>query len=151
MALKAASWVHGTIVEAEFPVLSMIRKGWGTMFTGRPATRNWFHIPIPTPVILDDIRPPLIKVFVFYRARSARITNLHIYDGFRKVKSFDALALSGDHSSVLDSFNNWAITPPLAISFGLGISVGVEFLEPTTTSAPVDMLFTTAGADFQRP
>jgi hypothetical protein len=152
MALKAAMWVHGTIVEAEFPVLTVSRKGWGTSFTGHELTTNWFHIPIITPVILDDIRPLLAKVFVFYRATNARITNLHVYDGAKKVKSLDALNLSGDHSISIDASNNWDVTPPLGIKFGLSISVGVEFLKPATATNPsAEILFTSAGADFQKP
>src|SRR5438445_11944623 len=56
--LKAAIWVHGTIVEPENPPDSTSRKGWGISFSGRPGTNNWFHIPVATPVILDDLRPP---------------------------------------------------------------------------------------------
>jgi hypothetical protein len=151
MALKAAMWVHGTIVEAEFPVLSTVRKGWGTVFTGRGSTKNWFHIPFTTPIILDDVRPPIVKVFVLYNATNARIANLHIYDGAKKVRFFDGLNLSGNHSNGLDASNNWAITPPVTISFGLGISVGVDFLEPPSADTSAKILFTSAGADFQRP
>ena len=96
MALKAAMRVPGTIVEAEYAVESVTRKGWGTHFCGRPLTNNWFHIPIPTPVIVDEIRSPLVKVFVFYRATYTMITNVHIYDGSQPVKIFDGLNLSGD-------------------------------------------------------
>src|SRR5437870_3929691 len=79
--LKAAIWTHGTIVEPEETPDSTSRKGWGISFTGRPGTSNWFHIPVATPVILDDLRPPLVKVFVFYKTGASRITNIHVYDG----------------------------------------------------------------------
>ena len=152
MARKAAMWVHGTIVEAEYAVESMTRKGWGTHFSGRPLTTNWFHIPIPTPVSFDEIRPPLVKVFIFYRATYAMITNVHIYDGSRQVKVFDGLSLSGDHSVDMDASNSWDITPPLGIACGLGVSVSVAFLLQGPDSAGLpEILFTTAGADFQRP
>jgi hypothetical protein len=145
MALKAAMWVHGTIVEAENAVNFVSRKGWGATFGGQN-TFNWFHIPITTPVILDDIRPQLVKVFVFYRTNGAVIRNLHIWDAATRVKVFDNLNLSGDHSRGIDASNSWVIAPPLGIAFGLGISVGVQFLID-----PGDILFTSAGADFQRP
>ena len=152
MARKAAMWVHGTIVKAEYAVESMTRKGWGTHFTGRPLTNNWFHIPIPTPGIFDEMRPPLVKVFVLYRATYAMITNVHIYDGSRPVKVFDGLNLSGDHSVDIDASNSWDIKPPLEITFGLGVSVSVEFLLQGPDSAGLpEILFTTAGADFHRP
>ena len=151
MALKAGMRVHGTIVEAEYAVESVTRKGWGAHFCGRPLTNNWFHIPIPTPVIFDEIQPPLVKVFVFYKATYTMITNVHIYDGSRPVKVFDGLNLSGDHSVDIDASNSWDITPPLGIAFGLGVSVGVEFLlyDPDSAGLP-EILFTTAGADFGR-
>jgi hypothetical protein len=150
MALKAAMWIHGTIVEAENPAdLTLVRRGWGTHFFGRQFTSNWFHFPIPTPVILDDTRPQLVKVFVFYQTGAARIINLHVYDGPRRVKAFDNLNLSGDHSGSVDSANSFVIDPPITILFGLGISVAVEFTvgDPDRPALP-GILFTTAGADF---
>jgi len=147
MALKAAMWVHGTIVEAENPTSFVSRKGSGAQFGAFGGAKpNWFHIPITTPVILDGVRPQLGKVFVFYKTNGATITNLHIYDGPRKVKAFDGLKLSGNHSGSIDASNSWVITPSLKILFGLGISVGVQF-----GIDPGDILFTTAGADFVTP
>lgn len=160
MALKAAMWVHGTIVKVEYPEKlapvsydGLIRRGWGTHFWGKENTTNWFHIPITTPVIIDDIRPPLVKVFVFYKTNGwAKITNVHVYDGQRKVKAFDGLALSGDHSGGIDASNSWVIDPPITILYGLGISVGVEFGPQDNIGIPwPEILFTTAGADFKKP
>jgi hypothetical protein len=145
MAQKAAMWVHGTIVQVENPVTFERRMGDGAHFRGQPGA-YWFHFAITTPVVLDDVRPPLIKVLVFYKANGARITNLHIFDGPRRVKAFDNLSLSGDHSGGIDSSNSWTITPPLGIAFGLGISLGVEFGVDAQ-----EILFTAAGADFQKP
>lgn len=162
--LRAAMWVHGTIVQVEYPkrLVSVdpdteptgFRRGWGTLFRGGDPNpvraSNWFHIPITTPVILDDVRPSLIRVFVFYNATSrARITNLHVYDGPNRKITFDNLVgYSGDHSTGIDAFNTWTITPPLTILFGLGISVGVNFGWNVNGSPLSDILFTTAGADF---
>ena len=160
MPLKAAMWVHGTIVEVEYPERlapwstdGLVRKGWGTHFWGKENTNNWFHIPITTPVILDDIRPPLVKVFVFYKTEGyAKITNVHVWDGPKKVKAFDGLSLSGNHSGGIDANNSWVINPPITIAFGLGISVGVEFGPKDAIDIPwPEILFTTAGADFKKP
>jgi|WetSurSiteA1Bulk_404760.scaffolds.fasta_scaffold177303_1 hypothetical protein len=160
MVLKAAMWVHGTNVEVEYPELlasysidGMAKKGWGTHFWGKENTRNWFHIPFTTPVILDDIRPQLVKIFVFYKTNGwAKITNVHVYDGPRKVKWFDNLSLSGDHSGGIDASNSWNITPPLTIAYGMGLSVGVEFGPKDAVDIPwPEILFTTVGADFQKP
>ena len=162
MPLKAAMWVHGNIVQAEFPEGLIVipevgrtefRRGWGTLFQGprdpRPETlMNWFHFPMPTPVILDDVRPQLVRVFVFYKATFTEITHIHLYDGPARVKTFD-VSLSGDHSTAIDDSNTWSIDPPLTIFFGLGISVGVTF--HPVSHAPNELLFTTAGADFVTP
>ena len=75
MALKAAMWVHGTATEVEFPQNlhsdGIMREGIGTHFFSGAGTFNWFHIPIPTPVVLDGVRPTLVGVFLFYNKASA--------------------------------------------------------------------------------
>ena len=148
MALKAAVWVHGTIVQAEYPPHYVLRKGWGTQFGGTHGTSNWFHIPITTPVILDGVRPRLTKVFVFYQGSGGFINHLHIYDGPRLVKEFADMR-GGSHSGWIEPENTWDITPPLEIRFGLGISLGVTFI--TSPAHPGEIHFTTAGADFEAP
>ena len=151
MALTAM-WVHGTIVHAEDQYLGpylqpakRYRIGWGTQFVGGPS--NWYHIPITTPALLSDVRPQLVKVFVFYKATSAEITDVHIYDGKLRVKEFNGLNLTGDHAHGIDAENSWAISPALTIRYGLGISVYVHAHDATD----VEILFTTAGADFVTP
>jgi hypothetical protein len=161
MALKAAMWVHHTVVKAEDPRPEFIDvKGWGVHFWGVPENQLcWFHFPITTPVILEDARPQLVKVFVFYKTShrvakaedptrpkptSPTVTNLHIYDGPTRVREFNNLNFSGDHSGAIDSSNSWVVTPPLTIFYGLALSVGVFF-----GGGYGDLYFTTAGADFQ--
>lgn len=153
MALKAAMWVHGTIVEAEAPQrqhYNVYRKGWGTeyeAFAGE-GMEHWFHFPIATPVMIDDVRTQLIKIFVFYRTDvNTKITKVHVYDGPNKVKAFEGLVLSGDHSAGIDSSNSWDIDPPIEIRYGLGISVCAQFGWTVYGEHP-KILFTTAGADF---
>ena len=73
------------------------------------------------------------------------MTNIHVYDGPTKIRAFDGLALSGDHSNAIDASNNWDITPPVEVKYGLGISVGVAFGDNG------EILFTTAGADLKKP
>ena len=156
MSLKAAMWIHGTSAQVEDPkgliANGVLRRGWGTSFFGHSGSFNWFHVAIPTPVILDDARPRLVKVFVFYKSLSGSIKNIHVWDGATRVKSFNGLSLSGDHGLGIDAANTWAIDPPLTIRFGLGISIGVQFNTNFDTSDTVDkleFLITTAGADFQ--
>jgi hypothetical protein len=159
MTLKAAMWLHGTLVEAEYPgnLQSWVRRGWGTGFVGQPGTDNWFHIPLPTPVILDDVRPQLTRVFVLYDSdvgisagdRPA-LTDLHLYDGPSKVKELSLGALAGKHDAALDADNSFDVTPALTILFGLGLSVHVRFPPAYGPGVSVnyEIRFTTAGADF---
>jgi hypothetical protein len=150
-----SEWVHGTIVEAEAPenlASNGIRRyGWGTTFHGKSGSTNWFHIPITTPVLIDDHAPDLVKVYVFYKATGATITSVHVYDGPRQVKSFDGLRLTGDQSGQPTPANSWEIKPQITIAHGLGITVGVQFstyFDSTPPLPPLEILFTTAGADF---
>jgi hypothetical protein len=152
--IEAATWVHGTVVEAEYPerLVSVERKGWGSVFTAKAGTTNWFHISIATPVIKDGVRPQLTKVFCLYQAgsesmlTSPKITSLHLYDGRNKVKSFDELDLYGDHLGTIDESNLWHVSPPLSIHSGLNISVGVWF--PSGPNHTYAISFAAAGADF---
>lgn len=150
MTLKAAIWVHGTIVEAEDPT-SVKRMGWGAQFAGRNLQNqlDWFHIPLTTPVILDGVRPELGKIIVFYKTANCIVRSVNIFDGPTKVWAADDLNLAGDHSAELDESNTWIIDPPILIKFGLGISVGVSF--GFQSSPPGNILFTSAGADFLTP
>ncbi|MCI0536948.1 MAG: hypothetical protein L0Z50_17170 [Verrucomicrobiales bacterium] len=146
-----AVWVHGTAFEAEDSgALNGIQKmGWGTLFHGKPKAFTWFHISIPTPVIINDHRPALEKLFVFYKENGASIRNVHIYDGPRKIKAFDGLMLRGDQSGKIVAANTWAFAPPVTIAYGLGISIGVQFSVGFDSAITTEILFTTAGADFR--
>lgn len=142
-----AFWIHGNNVEVQDPN-SVIegRFDWGTQYINRSDNENWFHFPIPTPVIIDDVRPPLIRVFVFYNAVTATINEVRVRDGSRLVTAFTNLNLVGDHSSgPEDNINSWKIDPPAGIAFGLGISVAAAIPRHQA------IIFTTAGADFQSP
>ncbi len=145
MALKAAMWVHGNTVQVEKTANEILRMGWGTT-VHQNYSLNWFHFPVTTPVILDEIRPLLTKVFVFYKAGGGtKVTNIHVYDGPTKIRAFDGLALSGNHGDTIDGANSWDIKPPVEVKYGLGISVEVAFGDNG------EILFTTAGADFKKP
>ena len=146
-----AVWVHGTAVEAEDPgaLNGIQRVGWGTSFQGKPKAFTWFHISIPTPVIINDVRPTLEKVFVFYRTNGASIRSVHIYDGPRKIKAFDGLMLEGDRSGNIVPANTWAFDPPITLGFALGLSLGVQFAVGFDSPITTEILFTTAGADFR--
>lgn len=151
MVIKAAFWVHGNSVvpQSDNPSVNKIRYGWGTHFKASNQY-VWFHIPFTTPVILEDIRPLLSKIFVFYSTQGdVKITSVHIYDGATAVKKIDGLALQGAHYQQIDSSNSWTINPSIKMLYGLGLTVGVEFGK--FTSVVPEIVFYAAGVDFVKP
>lgn len=151
MTPKATLCVHGNIVQPEYPeqIDEVSRKGWGTTFWGKEDSTNWFHIPLSLPIQLDGKKPKLTKAFVYFHNTSrSPITAVHIYDGPRLIKAFDDLRLSGDHGRNPDRANTFTVEPT-EVSFGLGISVSVQFPASPEQKPPRWILFTTAGAEFR--
>lgn len=146
-----AVWIHGTAFEAEDPeaLTGIVRLGWGTVFRGKPGKFTWFHVAVSTPVIVEDVRPTLEKVFVFYKTDGASIRNVHLWDGPGKIRSFDNLMLRGDRSRNLSPANTFALAPPVTVRFSLGISVGVQFAIGFDSPITSEILFASAGADFR--
>ena len=145
-------WVHGNIAQVQYPdaVKRNNKFDYGAEFVAINHHENWFHFPIPTPVIIDDARPQLVKIFVLYNARTyVKITELRVYDGQRPVKSFENLNWSDDHSFSVQPENSRTIDPPDTIFFGLGISVRVSFIADTANPINATITFTSAGADFK--
>jgi hypothetical protein len=150
--IKTARWVHGNAFQPEdlTNITRMERKGWGLEVWGKPDSIAWFHVPVITPVIIDNERLKLGAVFVLYTCTStppphldlggSRLLHLYIYDGKEKIKEFPYLQLCLD---------GWTIEPHIEIYYGLGLSVCVEF-KPFANNyiEPVQFTFHTAGADF---
>jgi Family of unknown function (DUF6623) len=172
--IRSAVWIHGTSVQAEYPVPSIARKGWGTQVIGNPSifvsqpaigdfwsgpasVRNWFHFALTTPVILDDVRPRLARCFVLFFAQQAWVRAVHLWDANQKVAEFDTSGFNftGDWMQIAPE-NTFSPPQPLTIAFGLGISVGVDFERGQipieggrVRMAGGEILFTTVGADFE--
>jgi len=146
-------WIHGNVVQVQYPggIMQINRYDYGAEFFALYNTHeNWFHFPMPTPVIIDDSRPKLVKVFVFYNAvGNTKINELRVYDGPRRVKAFENLNWSGDHGSGVQSENSRTIDPPETIFFGLGISVRVTLKYDLESPRSERIVFTSAGADFK--
>jgi hypothetical protein len=147
-------WTHGTGFQIEDlnQLTGTQRVGWGTLFEGKSGAFTWVHIPIPTPAMLDDRHTSLEKVYVLYKVNGARIRNVHIYDGARKIKAFDNLQLSAneDRGAGVVPANTWVISPPEPVTFSIGISLGVQF--STTIDygrGAMEILLVAAGADFR--
>lgn len=148
MPKKHAMWIHGNAVrpEREGYHINRANIGWGARI--RSSGKEWFHFPIPTPVIVDSKDSKVTKVFVLYSTKmNAQITEVHLYDGKKKFKTFKNLSLSGTHDAKLDAQNTWKLSP-LHLKWGLSISVHVDFGGSTPQGVP-EINFASAGADFQ--
>jgi hypothetical protein len=81
--LKHASWINGNAVVVEEPNNILVRHwGWGTemQFTFAPGVvprGTWCHIVLPAPVIVNDVRMKVQKLFLFFQDRAARDDRQH--------------------------------------------------------------------------
>lgn len=151
--LKQASWTHGNslTVETSQNLASIIHIGWGTELRFVPGKSSWCHILIPTPVIVDDQRLKVQKLFLFFNVNEGQgsIRNIHIYDGPNRIQTFDGLSLKGNHSGGVDSANTISLQNQHSVLFGISISflfqaaIGID-----STIPPPLLTITTAGADF---
>ena len=123
MALYA-SWVHGNVITVEAPEnLDRVgHYGWGGDMAIKPGKDSWFHVPLPTPVIANDVRTKLNRVFLLFDSVSGSIRNVHVYDGSSKVQEFNNLLLSGEHRLGLDAENTFTLSAPHTVVWGIGIS-----------------------------
>jgi hypothetical protein len=166
--LKSEMWIHGTAFTPEEPVVFSARRGWGAFFRGNPSTfdpatghwdgpeavRHWFHASMPTPVIVDGVRPRLTRLFLFYFADEAWIRQVHLWDGARRVHGFDLSGVNatGTHHHEIDDLNTFRLDETRTIRFGLGMSVLVEFQRGQLSNLHLgggEVLFSAAGADFE--
>jgi len=157
MALKAAMWVHGTAFHIEGPVEGVTLRGEGALVTGKSDLTTRFHFPIPTPVVLDERRLQLVRVFVLYDTRpqtaspdalGPQLSSIRVFDGSRLVRSFDNLGLTGPHDKALDGANTFTLAPAVEVFFGLSLSVSM-FFPGAPSEEKRTILFTAAGADFE--
>jgi|SRR5271165_1640372 len=153
MALKTATWVHGNALTVVAPnsVDQIMHEGSGTIVDIRSGTQPWFHIPISTPVLINNVRSQLFRVFILFQTRPGDgiITDVWVYDGESLIHQFTNLSLEGAHASGLDSANMFVLPAPHSVSFGIGISF--RFAASTPIDGPEQLFrifIATAGADF---
>jgi hypothetical protein len=173
MAGFTASWVHGNAVVMEQApggiggsVLSFDHFGWGTQITMRPNSTSWFHIAIPTPVILDAKRMKLLRVFLQVRQiggfpRSGKFPragggteDLHLYDAQNLVAKLSAkvdfnptpdVMIEGNETFELRAPREWVFGVGLSFQLSAEGNVGGHFVDDN--EAPV-LVVGSAGADF---
>lgn len=142
-----AMWIEAYTLQVEYPdrIASERRTGFSINIEGKPSTTNWFHIAIPTPLIVDDVRLVIDSVMLRFKTYSvdAWVRDIHVYDGDIMIAAHNGVNLKNDHL-----FERFVVpdTPP--VFNGIGISIGVSFgVEPMSHH----MEFFSAGADFVLP
>jgi len=151
MSKVQAFWVHGSAVHAERDGYFITKRLYASGAVFKTHGKEWFQFPIPTPVIVDTQRSSLTQCFVLYATGSgARISDVEVFDGEKKIAGFNGLSLTGDHASGLDQSNAWLIGPPVKVLFGVAIRVRVDFGNPQAGSVP-NVRFAAAGIDLTTP
>ncbi|MFB4285244.1 MULTISPECIES: DUF6623 family protein [unclassified Nonomuraea] len=140
-----ASWASGYAAFPETANLRTLRQGFGVTFTIPGGRSEWIHLPIPTPVITEHDRATLDKVLVLYHARqNSAITELHVFDGPRRIARFSEMRHQGDHAQGVDSRNVFSIRQA-NIAFGIGVTLLVTNL---STSGDSEFFISSFGGDF---
>lgn len=143
MALAHAMWIHGHSLRIEYPnrMESARRHGSAITLIGEVNSRNWFHLAIPTPVIVDDKRLDLDSVMLRFRTSGASITRVHIYDGENRLEAHDSLSLApADYH-----FERFTVSGRPHPRWGVGVSFRGVF-SGAGTERRIDV--SSAGADF---
>jgi hypothetical protein len=146
-----ASWVHGTALTVEQPEnLNRVGHfGWGADMGIVPGKSSWFHVPLPTPVILNGSRSSLLRVFLLFETEQGSIRNVHVYDGSGKVQEFNNLFLSGEHRINLDGENTFNLAQPHSVAWGIGVSFFfVAEIGFDSSIPPPRLILGSAGGDY---
>ncbi len=109
MAKLFASWVPGYAFVAQGDT-SGYREGFGVTFHLEAGQGDWFHAPIPTPVIVENERARLGQVIVLYSfPQTAALHSVHVWDGPNRISATDGLDLTGDHGAGMDGDNTFPV------------------------------------------
>jgi hypothetical protein len=139
MTIKMATWMHGNGAQPENAPLTQRRMAGSGLFGGADLSTNFFHFPITTPVIIDDQRPLLTRVFVLYRMKFCAVESVQLWSGRQRMTVFPVTQETGvsrDHPDIDRSefvegktmFSMEAVyATPIEIHQGLSITVKVKF------------------------
>ena len=88
-------WVHGHSIQPENPALTVGRIGWAGQIRTLDSA-GWYHIAIPTTVIVTDIRQRIDSAMVqFGTGTQGFLRNFHVYDGQNRIANYDNLNITG--------------------------------------------------------
>jgi len=153
---RYTSWVHGNalVPESSENIIDFSHFGWGTDVTMKPGKGTWFHVPLPTPAIIDGLRAKVTRVFLLYETDSVTIRQVHIYDGPWILEEQNSLQLfKGDFRKSIVPANTYTLKEPRTVRSGIGISFFVladaSFgLSGGSEAPPTQFSIAAAGAEF---
>lgn len=139
-----ATWTHGHSMQIEYPgkIQSTWRAGFFIRVVGKPNTTNWFHFAIPTPVIVNGKRLSVGSCMLRFKTGGlqAVVRDVHVFDGEKKIVQHNDVNLTGNHG-----FERFNVPNNPDVHWGLGISIGVTFLNGTNAQRTIEMI--SAGCD----
>lgn len=101
-----------------------LRQGWGTTFRGKGGKLVWFHIPIPTPMVVNDVPCQLKRLDVLFETNGpATVESVHLWGNTgNRWFARDNLRAARDVS--IDF-----LSEPRPLPGPIGVSVGVHFAQ----------------------
>jgi hypothetical protein len=121
----------------------MRRYGFFTRVVGTPNTTNWYHLPVPTPVITHNNRLTIARAMLRFvtGGASAVVRDVHIYDGSSRIAAHQAVNLSGSQP-----FAVFGVAHKPDAFWGNGISIGVTTGTGTAAQRRIDVI--SGGIDY---
>jgi hypothetical protein len=118
------------------------RRAWGAFFTLPANGENWIHIPIPTPVLVEDKRATLGRVMALFRIDGGHLQRVLVFDGPNPILDRGGLDIGGDHAGGLDNSNTFDVNHD-GIQWGVGFSLNFK-----SDGGLADLYIASAGGDF---
>ena len=131
-------WTHGNalVIESKAVLAEQKNLGWGADMTLHASAASWFHIPIPSPPQDSVTTVRLSRVFLLYDIDEAYLTNVHIYDGKKKIAEFNNLQLGLYHGNAVDAQNTFTLPSPHTVHTGVGLSFRTVAVESNEIVIP---------------
>lgn len=135
-----ATYVHGNAAVAENrppdDALKVNYLGWGMEASLVPGHSQWFHIPLPTPVMDNGIRYKMTKFFLLHEVTGiGGIQFVHLYHGRDRVAwKYRGKGRAGDGALgggpgrhlLVDGGSTFELEDPIVLGRGMGISFFVS-------------------------
>ena len=112
---------HSGHVEYESLISDQHYSGWGLDFDMVPGSVNWVHFSIPT---VADMKVSNVKLNFVTGSNDALVDNVVVYNGGKRVKTFEFQELSGDLGLITLELEDRVLFTSVGIT--VKISTGVE-------------------------